>query len=252
MEIYHFLSSTKPIILILLALTTITCEIANLEIAGTQEVHLFEPSEDAYASQSNSNSNYGRNEIMSVRSYRTDSESFNHRIYIMFNLTQLDQMSYVSSAELRLYKCIEGNKVGVRRIDVKRVLGQWHETNITWENKPKSAERLSSWADVDGTENWYKWDVTTDVRSWINGSAQNNGFCLVDSEENSSVDYASVFYSREAYEMHLYRPKLEVKTTVIGTQMDGVVISPFLFPAALILGLLLLVILVKFKRREGN
>ncbi len=235
--------------MVLLALTTITWEITNHEVAGAQEIHLFEPSEDAYASQSNSNSNYGRNEIMSVRSYRTVSESFNHRIYIRFDLTELDQASYVDSSELRLYKCIEGNKVGTRRIEVKRVLGQWQETNITWENKPESAETSPSWEDVSKAENWYKWDVTVEVRSWINGSVQNYGFCLVDSEENSSVDYASVFYSREAYEMHVYRPKLEVKTTMQGAHTEGNVIGPFLLLAAVTVSPVL-VILMKIKRRR--
>ena len=180
-------------------------------LATQEEVRVFEPSEDAYVSQLNSNSNYGRAEVISIRSFKTVKELMNHRIYMKFEIEQLGRESYVASATLRLYKYIEGGNVRVRSIEVKRVLEHWSEPSIDWVYKPSIAENSTDLVHVNGAGRWYEWNVTADVRSWVDDGTENYGFCLMDSKENSTTDYASVFYSREAAEMYMYRPKLEVK-----------------------------------------
>lgn len=211
---------------------------------------MFESSEDAYVSQLNSNSNYGDDEVISIRSFKTASGSFNHRIYLKFDLTQLNQGIHIVSATLRLYKYIEGNHVGVRKIEVKEVLGRWSEASITWGNQPRVSEASINSAHVDRPGYWYQWDVTADVRSWIDKHVQNNGFCLMDSEEDSIIDYASVFFSREAAEMYMYRPRLEIKLGPENLQPSSLSFDPFLVAIAIVGGAGLLVTLGFMKGKK--
>jgi hypothetical protein len=188
---------------------------ANCSILASQgDVLTIEPSMDSYVTQICSDSNGGNGESMSIRSFLdNEGNPFNHRIYLKFSLENLSEGAYVGSATLRLYKFIEGAEVGNRRIEVKRVLESWTEYQVTWANQPSVSGKSTDSAQIAGPDRWYEWDVTEDVRGWVEERVKNNGFCLVDSEENSSTDYASVFYSREAYEMHMYRPKLEISQT---------------------------------------
>jgi len=243
------MAAAKPTILILLASTMLIWGVAGNRFIGAQETfYLLEPSEDAYVSQYNPGSNYGRDEVVSVRSYRTGMKSFNHRLYLKFNLMQLVPGHQVVSATLRLFKYIEGGQVGTRKIEVRNVLGEWHETSVTWNSRPNLAEKLTGWTYVEKAGNWYEWDVTVGVRSWLNENLANNGFCIIDSEEDSSIDYASVFYSREAYEMYMYRPKLEIKLDTQIAQTISFNINPILpivFAAAV---LVFLVIMLKIRK----
>ncbi len=238
-------------LLLLLAFDMSICDIAHRNVlAAEEEVRVFEPSEDAYVSQLNSNSNYGRDEVISIRSHKTAKESLNHRIYLKFDLKDFDQELYVTSATLYLYKYIEGNNAGARNIEVKRILEQWSELSITWSNKPDYAEKILNRVSVDGAGYWYEWDVSVDVRAWINEGVHNYGFCLKDLEENSRVDYASVFFSREAAEMLLYRPKLEVRLEQKKSYL--LPLTPYAFPVGVaVIGCIALVVVAKFLRKPG-
>jgi hypothetical protein len=206
--------SARSIVVFFVAFIILVSPSVNCSVLASQrEALTIEPSMDSYVSQMNSESNYGNAEVISVRSFLDNKCPFNHRIYLKFSLENLSEGAYVGSATLRLYKFIEGAEVGNRRIEVKRVLESWTEYQVTWANQPSVSGKSTDSVQIAGPGHWYEWDVTEDVRGWVEERVKNNGFCLVDSEENSSTDYASVFYSREAYEMHMYRPKLEISQT---------------------------------------
>jgi hypothetical protein len=238
-------------LLLLLASTTLICTIVDSKAAATQQTTFtLEPSEDAYVSQLNSNSNYGHDEVISIRSFKTITESFNHRIYLKFNLTPLNQESHIIFATLHLYKYIEGNHVGVRKIEVKRVLGEWSEASITWSDQPHVSEVSTSSTHVDRSGYWYQWDVTPDVRSWIEKHVQNNGVCLLDSEEDSTIDYASVFFSREAAEMYMYRPRLEI--ILEPENLQPRYFDSNLFPVMIMVGGVGLLVMLGFIKKLKN
>jgi len=208
----HRRHSATAIVVLFVTFTILVAPFTNSRtLASQEEGFVLEPSLDSYVSHKNSESNYGNAEVISVRSFLDNEYPFNHRIYLKFSLANLSEGAQVGSATLRLYKYIEGGEVGVRRIEVKRVLQSWTENEITWVNQPSVSGKSIGSVQISGPGYWYEWDVTEDVRGWVEGRVENNGFCLVDSEENSSTDYASVFFSREAHEMYMYRPKLEIR-----------------------------------------
>jgi len=204
--------SATSIVVFFVAFILLVSPSANCSVLASQgEALTIEPSMDSYVSQMNSESNYGNAEVISVRSFLDNEYPFNHRIYLKFSLENLSEGAHVGSATLWLYKYIEGGKVGDRRIEVKRVLESWTENEVTWVNQPSVSEESIDSVQIADPGYWYEWDVTEDVRGWVEKRVENNGFSLVDSEENSSTDCASVFFSREAYEMYVYRPKLEIR-----------------------------------------
>jgi hypothetical protein len=110
---------------------------------------------------------------------------------------------------LWLYKNPEGANIGNRNIQAYRVTGAWDEYTLNWTNQPSVSSELTAITRVDGAMKWYSWDLTVDVSAWHTGAALNHGTMLRDESEDSAVDYASVFLSREA--SHPENPFLEIE-----------------------------------------
>lgn len=237
---------TKKGLLLLLALAMVMSGTKEKILSSEETNYQLEPSEDSHVSQLNSNSNYGKDEVMSVRSYRSNAGSLNHRIYIKFDLTDLGK-HHVATATLRLFKYVEGAQAEIRRINVVTVVEPWNETTINWANQPRIVEKPISSMQVGAAMNWYECDVTVAVQSWKDNALENNGFCLLDSKEDSPVDYASVFLSREAVEMYMYRPRLVVQLREEASfEIDGIDRS-LLLASAVIVATIAVVVVVKTK-----
>jgi hypothetical protein len=164
---------------------------------------------DCYVSENNPESCYGREVILNVRSYSNDGDHFNHRTYIMFDVSGLSKNIQIVSALLWLYKNPEGANPGVRNIQAFRVTSAWNEITLDWNNQPSVSSQPTASARVGGPMKWYSWDLTQDVIAWHKGSAINHGTMLKDEFKDSVTDYASVFLSREA--THPENPYLEIK-----------------------------------------
>jgi len=166
---------------------------------------------DAYVSENNPDSCYGREVVLNVRSYSKDGGHSNHRTYIMFDVSSLFKNNQIVSASLWLYKNPEGANSGIRNVQAFRVTGAWDEITLDWNNQPSFSSKLTDSTRVVGPMEWYSWDLTRDVIAWHKGLEINHGTMLKDEFENSATDYASVFLSREA--SHPENPYLEIKYT---------------------------------------
>jgi hypothetical protein len=162
---------------------------------------------DSYVDQANSGTNYGTATTLYVQSR---SSSRNRRVFERFNLSDIPSDAQIVSANLSLYKT-GGTGSSTRTYNLYRVTASWTEAGITWTNQPAVSGTLTSSTSVPtGTNNvWRTWNVTSDVRGFVNGTYSNYGWRISDNSESSSTQYASNFASEENANTTI-RPKLDI------------------------------------------
>jgi hypothetical protein len=156
---------------------------------------------DAGVRQANATSNFGTVNTLDIAS----GNGANRRTYLRFDLTAcvpaVPAAAIVRLATLRLY--LTAVPAVCRTIDIFPVTSSWTETGITWNNEPlgasinnpPTASRTGSF-DVGtpvGCQNRTTGayvvggTVTSDVASFVSGSASNFGWMLRDDVEGSAT-----------------------------------------------------------------
>lgn len=164
---------------------------------------------DSTVKQASATTNFGTATTNSVSS----SLSANQRLYLRFDLTQcspaIPSTATVRLATLRLY--MSAVPAACRTIDLFAVTASWTEAAITWNNQPfgttlnnpATGSRSDSFdvgtpagcanqaaGYVAGT------DPTTDVASFVAGSATNYGWMFRDDVESSATARTATFSAK--------------------------------------------------------
>ena len=82
-----------------------------------------------------------------------------------------------------------------------RLAACWGETTIVWNNQPGVAASATTTTNVCGTagcNTYYSFVVTTDVQSFVAGTANNYGWRIKDSAEDSATSYSTTFSPKNA------------------------------------------------------
>ncbi len=172
---------------------------------------------DTYVNEQIAGANYGTatNIDVQIRSGR------NRRLFLMFNLSNISNTAKIKSANLSIYKY--GDSTTSRTFNINRVTGPWTETGATWTNQPTVAATPTSTASVSAINTWYKWDVTGDVKNFVNSTYTNYGWRINDATEGGSTVITSNFYSREYSTDTSLRPKLDISYEVDEGPTTGLV-----------------------------
>ena len=165
--------------------------------------------------------NFGTNGGLSViKGLYTGGESFyNWRgTLIRFDLSALPEGSEVVEAELFLYHY----SVWWQLISIHRMNREWTELGASWWQPCEGCETWwSGWSDgnyvraatdtqwVASINRWFSWDVTEDVRLFVNGTP-NDGWFLKSAEKSGSDWTSASFYSKETSQNELL-PYLRVR-----------------------------------------
>ncbi len=172
-----------------------------------EETKTFNPSKDAYITEFPSNVNDGGNDILEVLS----GGMMDVYTLIAFDLSSLSGKD-VQSATLRLYRhCepyIKNELADGRTYEVYTVTEDWDEMTVTWNNQP-SIDGIVATATVPVCGNWMEWDVTKDVKDFVNGTKPNYGWLIKDVESHAQNWPASFFRSKEYFDSD-YIPQLVV------------------------------------------
>jgi hypothetical protein len=154
-------------------------------------------SADTYADGSllSQGSNFGTQTSMTVRSSPLGG---NARSFVNFALAScgIPAAARVTAATLRLF--LATAPAASRTYELFRVSAAWGETSLTWSNQPGVGSASGSVS--TGTTNGVtlSWNVLTDVRSFVSGSATNNGWRVSDSAEGSLVARTGILNTRES------------------------------------------------------
>ena len=97
---------------------------------------------------------------------------------------------------------------------VDRVAGSWNESTVTWNNSPGYEGSLWFYIGTPTLGDWFRFEVTSIVETWIDSSFTNYGFYFAD-ETSSYAGY--YFYSKE-YSDSNYHPKLELNYHDVSVQ----------------------------------
>ncbi|NLG27344.1 MAG: DNRLRE domain-containing protein [Chloroflexi bacterium] len=120
---------------------------------------------------------------------------------VRFNLSSVPSGLTVTEARVELY-CVARSNPGPLTISVHRAIRWWGEGRANWTVAAKGllwgvpgckqygvdlGRRVLSSVDATATGQWYSWDITGQVQSWL-GGARNHGLVFVGSGP-ASVEY---------------------------------------------------------------
>ncbi len=157
----------------------------------------FEPTDDATITQNSPYSNSGASESIVLRSM----SSWEWDGLLKFNLSAVPSNATILYASLQAYyyKNWDGNPSG-HQVNVYRLTSDWEEETVTWNTRPSFVTEPSSAAIMPPTINeWVFWNLTGDVRMFVNNSALNYGWRLMDMSGDNTCSY---FQSKEYRSYH--------------------------------------------------
>ena len=161
---------------------------------------------DSYVSQASAASNFGTATTMSVRS----SLAANMRSFVQFSLgsCSIPANALVTDAELKLFMSTAPTLS--RTYEARQVTASWAEGTITWTNQPAVAASATASSATGTTASvTLRWNVTSDVQAFLDGTASNFGWRIKDQTEDSSTARTGQFRSAE-YTTATQRPALDI------------------------------------------
>ncbi|WP_052696237.1 DUF6345 domain-containing protein [Palaeococcus ferrophilus] len=91
--------------------------------------------------------------------------------YVWFNLSEIPQDTNVTAAYMCIYlkNQVPARNDLVSAYDVRVAVpgDSWSEERVTWNNRPSIAKNVSSLKIDRGTERYYCWDVSDEVKYWV-------------------------------------------------------------------------------------
>ena len=162
---------------------------------------------DAYVYEDSPVENYGSEPRLFAGAAVMDEY---YRSYLQFDLSTIPSTAVIIDAELGLY--YDGTSGAVPTlIGVHSVIGSWDEDAIDWAHQPAWTATPESTVSVpaDVTNDFIYWDIGELVQGWVEGTIDNKGVLLKDTDE-STVKAWKRFYS-SSQTVHIERcPKLSI------------------------------------------
>jgi streptogramin lyase len=179
--------------------TTKECELYQLPVAVTvpylQIVTLsgkriiLNAIEDARVREAFPDTNYGNDSYLSVLRFDVSERSF-----LKFDISNMSED--ISSATLNLYVKEFGNTVN-RTYEVNKVIEDWSESSITWNNQPNIAKEFQVNVSAPTSIGWFSIDVTPIVNNALELNETTVSFRIKDSDETGCPCTYTYFCSKE-------------------------------------------------------
>ena len=131
------------------------------------------------------------------------------RAYLQFELshTLLPAGAVITYAYLRLYQ-YNFTSSGSFSVGLYKVMGNWGEDSITWNNQPTSSSKAEAFCNI-ATGTWRTWYINDLVKDCLEGSISNYGMLLKPIDESSN-DKGVYFRSSDYTTDNTKCPKLEI------------------------------------------
>jgi len=215
---------------------------------STSSTIVIYPSDDATIEANHPNSSTGSSKFLCVRNDYGEGGSSGWGWYtlIKFDISSIPSETVIASAKLKLYyhHWRDNNPKG-HKLKLYRIMEDWDEDTVTWNNSPERSLDSSSSSIVPySTDTWIVWDVTEDVQKFINGNLPNYGWEIVDITYWGMPDIPTIYFCSKEYDDSDYIPYLEIKIDTTpptveikkpdnGVYLFGSKILPFFVPVVI-------------------
>ncbi len=136
--------------------------------------------------------NFGTNNKMYARN---KPNGWAYKAYLQFSLEGLS-LDKVNQAKLRLFGENQFNNREIK-VAVFETASDWQELEITYNNAPGKIGSELDEVVIDGTSQYYEWNVTSFVKTLFNQQAKKVSFLLISTNQDDNYDYAR-FNTKEA------------------------------------------------------
>ncbi|MCJ7570849.1 MAG: DNRLRE domain-containing protein, partial [Candidatus Thermoplasmatota archaeon] len=129
---------------------------------------------------------------------------------IKFDISDIPSDTMIVSATLKLYyyAFLDNNPAG-RSLNLYRIISDWNEETTNWINQPSYASQPTSNVIVPSSYDWMNWDVTNDVKSFIDGTNPNYGWDIKDENYWGYYDIPVIGFQTKEYGSYI--PYLEIE-----------------------------------------
>jgi hypothetical protein len=150
---------------------------------------------------------------------------------IKFDVSSLAAGTPVKSARLKLYyyNWWDNDPAG-RLLTFYKITEDWDEATVTWNNQPSHHATSSASAIVPATINqWMVSDVTEDVRKFIDGQVDNQGWIIKDEVYWGYFNIPVIYFRSKNYGSFMpmlevtLQPSLDVDKRTISARNGGIV-----------------------------
>ncbi len=217
-----------PFVILIL---TLFCLIAN---AGAQTTVVLNPVKDTYVNGYWNvlgnpgwyDTNHGSEQYLYVGEYvrytRGGVVESTYNTLVAFDLSGIPSGANIVSAELKLYYIGNGNPGDVYQ--VCRITKDWDENTVTGQdiNQNKNVVCTGITATVPSTPNtWMTWDVTDEVKAFLDGTYENHGWLIKSNTYNSWNPWKSQYLSKDSSDSAYY-PQLVITYTTPSTPSTAI------------------------------
>jgi hypothetical protein len=165
----------------------------------------LEPVADAYISSAVPGANYGSAPTLGVG---LQSARSIERSLFRFDLSTIPADATVLSARFRAYLVQSSSAPRTLNVELKRIDTAWEEARVTW-STPLDTTGMNNVLAVGMAADYYSWEVTSLVRTWVSSGARSNHGLALWSEDEGLVGWRG-FASRENTLMPPLPPQLNV------------------------------------------
>ena len=201
----------KNLKLILILIIITSCSIKKLTVTPVDSER-----GDAVFSLIVPDNNYGNSENIHIYSWTQGGELNVNRVLIDFNVSKIPSTAIIDSAYLSLYfnptsvynKSGKGNQ-GQDKIVIQRVLSDWNEKSVTWNNQPETTTQNQVVIDKPESNNadYTDIDITNIIRDIINNDEGRYGIML---RHQNEKPYNVVFFASSEHPDTEIHPELRV------------------------------------------
>jgi len=159
------------------------------------------PTDDAQITENSPNNKLGSLNSMSIRNKQGTTPGWGRDILIKFSLSSVAPDKQIKSARLKLYYyAYKDNDPYGRILSLYRINQNWYEEIVTWISQPSYYPLPSSISIVpSSTKKWIVFDVTNDVKDFIDGKKTNYGWRIIDEESWGTISIPITYIQTKEY-----------------------------------------------------
>nr|MCR4782771.1 DNRLRE domain-containing protein [Lachnospiraceae bacterium] len=164
---------------------TVTVPSVNMIEVTTSTTH------GAYGGRGYGYAGYITSKMTGIRGARDPGKTRMY-FYIDYNFKSIPDEARIDSASLNLYQYVQYANTNAT-FACYQVNGGWDPSNINWDNSVGLSQEPSGTGFISGAHKGYhSFDIKNAVNNWVQGLANNNGLCVMATDENC---YGGAFYT---------------------------------------------------------